>query len=75
MDKVLPFLVFHFSFIDIYLYFVIFYLVLYPQGVYQIGLVYARSWVDTGAPFGIGTPNRNASIVVQRGVGISITRA
>ena len=47
----------------------------YMPGVYQIGLVYARSCVDVGAPSGIGIPNRNASYVDQRGVGISLTRA
>jgi hypothetical protein len=44
-------------------------------GVYQIGDVYARSCVDTGAPSGIEMPKRKASIVDQRGVGISKTRA
>jgi hypothetical protein len=34
---------------------------LYMPGLYQIGLVYARSWVDVGAPSGISIPNRNAS--------------
>jgi hypothetical protein len=48
---------------------------LYMPGLYQIGLVYARSWVDVGAPSGIGIPNRNASYVDHLGVGISITRA
>ncbi len=48
-----------------------------PQlpGVYQIGLVYARSCVDVGAPSGNGIPKRNASYVDHLGVGISITRA
>jgi hypothetical protein len=44
-------------------------------GVYQIGDVQARSWMDTGKPFGMGTPSRAASRVLQRGVGISITLA
>ncbi len=47
---------------------------LYVPGVYQIGLVYALSCVDVGAPSGMGMPKRNASYVVHRGVGISITR-
>ncbi len=45
-----------------------------PAGVYQIGDVQARSWIETGSPFGTGTPRRAASIVLQRGVGISRTR-
>ncbi len=45
------------------------------QGAYQIGLVYARSCVEVGAPSGIGIPNRNASYVDHLGVGISTTRA
>ena len=32
-----------------------------PYGVYQIGALYALSWVAAGAPSGIGIPNRNAS--------------
>ena len=45
-----------------------------PAGVYQIGDVHARSWIETGSPFGTGTPRRTASIVLQRGVGISRAR-
>jgi hypothetical protein len=44
-------------------------------GAYQIGEVQARSWMLTGRPSGIGTPSATASRVLQRGVGISITRA
>ncbi len=43
-------------------------------GVYQIGEVQARSWMEAGSPFGIGNPSRTASRVLQRGVGISRTR-
>jgi hypothetical protein len=35
--------------------------------VYQIGDVQARSWIETGGPFGTGTPRRTASIVLRRG--------
>jgi len=45
-----------------------------PVGVYQIGDVHPRSWIDTGSTFGTGTPSRTASMVLQRGVGISRTR-
>jgi len=44
-------------------------------GVYQIGDVQARSWIVAGRPFGIGIPSATASYVLQRGVGISSTRA
>ncbi len=43
-------------------------------GVYQIGDVHPRSWIETGSPVGTGTPSRTASSVLQRGVGISSTR-
>ena len=44
-----------------------------PDGVYQIGELHARSWIWVGA--GASIPNLAASYVVQRGVGISSTRA
>ncbi len=44
-------------------------------GAYQIGELHARSWMLIGSPSGTGTPRFAASIVLQRGVGISITRA
>ena len=47
----------------------------YPPGVYQIGEVYARSWVVILQPLGILMLKRKASYAVQRGVGISRTRA
>ena len=47
----------------------------FPAGVYQMGEVYALSWVVIGTSFGILMLNRLASYAVQRGVGISITRA
>jgi hypothetical protein len=37
--------------------------------------VYARSWVAIGTSGGILMPKRFASYAVQRGVGISMTRA
>ena len=40
-----------------------------------MGEVYARSWLIIGASAGAVTRNRFASYAVQRGVGISITRA
>ena len=43
-------------------------------GVYQIGLVYARSWTVIGMLSGIFTLKNLASWAVQRGLGISITR-
>ena len=44
-------------------------------GAYQIGEVHARSWIVAGTPSSSGRPARAASNVLQRGVGISITRA
>ena len=45
------------------------------QGVYQIGAVYARSCTVMRVSGSGFTPKRLASYAVQRGVGISITRA
>ena len=45
------------------------------HGVYQIGDVYARSVVVIGTSGAILMLKRLASYAVQRGVGISITRA
>ena len=44
-------------------------------GLYQIDELQARSWMLAGSPFGMAMPNRAASMVLQRGVGISSTRA
>ena len=44
-----------------------------PQGVYQIGGVYARSCTVMGTSFGIFTLKNLASCAVQRGLGISTT--
>lgn len=44
-------------------------------GEYQIGDDQARSWIVAGSPSGIAIPSRAASRVLQRGVGISSTRA
>ena len=44
-------------------------------GVYQIGLVYARSWPINLASSGISAPRRTLSYNTQRGVGISRIRA
>ena len=44
-------------------------------GVYQMGELHARSWMLTATTSGGGTPSCLAWIVVQRGVGISSTRA
>ena len=44
-------------------------------GVYQMGEAQARSCTVMGTSGGIFTPKRAASYAVQRGVGISITRA
>ena len=43
------------------------------SGLYQIGEVYARSWILAGTSLGRSTPNIFASTVVHRGVGISST--
>src|SRR5262245_21947741 len=37
-------------------------------GLYQMGVVYARSWMVAGTSVGSGTPKNFASYVVQRGV-------
>src|SRR5215467_780024 len=44
-------------------------------GVYQMGELHARSWSVGATTSGGGTPSFAAWIVVQRGVGISSTRA
>src|SRR5262245_55167498 len=44
-------------------------------GVYQMGELHARSWTVAATTSGGGTPSCLAWIVVQRGVGISSTRA
>ena len=44
-------------------------------GVYQIGLVYARSWWLSGTSAGISMPKNFESYACQVGVGISSTRA
>jgi hypothetical protein len=45
-----------------------------PHGVYQIGEVYARSWMVIVISSGISIPKRTASSAVHWGVGISINR-
>jgi len=42
----------------------------HPPGVYQIGLVYARSCTSMIVPSGISMSKNFASYAVQRGVGI-----
>jgi hypothetical protein len=37
-----------------------------PSGVYQMGEVQARSWIDVGRPSGTSTPSVLASYVDQR---------
>ena len=44
-------------------------------GLYQIDELQARSWMLAGSPFGMAMPRRAASMVLQREVGISSTRA
>src|SRR3972149_8428325 len=44
-------------------------------GVYQIGELHARSWMVAATTSGGAMPSCLAWIVVQRGVGISSTRA
>src|SRR5436190_10249149 len=44
-------------------------------GVYQIGELHARSWIVADTTSGGAMPSFAAWIVVQRGVGISSTRA
>src|SRR5262245_46591376 len=44
-------------------------------GVYQIGELQARSWIVAATTSGGAMPSFAAWIVVQRGVGISSTRA
>src|SRR5262245_51949395 len=44
-------------------------------GVYQMGELHARSWIVAATTSGGAIPSCLAWIVVQRGVGISSTRA